>query len=573
MPPSSGKEESNTFAAQMQRLEEGKRKDEFQNFRDRFSGLTEVEAILFNRPVDTPENQFACNAFDRLDNMPKYSQEREKIMLLMRRTAEKVFKALSDKYSKQGEIVDATRGELGELADEFYRHMLAVGQANKTINSPYTYSPEREDTIESSDQIFELNEIVLMRTAMESYAQLDAEEIIAMSTEDHGFVTMLIQERNLGEWALDPNEEEDKLDPRDPDKDKYEHNLKHLRTFILGHPTEDGKEKSKDRKGAEAVLWLEIVRGLTTEQKKDLVGVFLPPNGTLLEAQDFIAASVMANVMTLEEVEHFTRDYRQLGDNDFKKKLDAALAERNESMQEMAEAVDQIEHMRGQNFANEYLTFNNIVLGRVADLGMMTVAVNCILTVGDRIAKRSEPNRKEGLAKAFALGVGDTLKNKWFWAGMGVAAVGTNLVYPWYKDVALAKSEEEKTNGKKYSAWKYLKQEVGDNHERGDYLVENYNNWMRIAERHNSEGEGLVIYPDDLIEITPEEAGRLGCESVKKAQEEMAKLFVVCAVPLGKKDQGELDEYFKEKIFASIDLSNEKKLAIAREVNDNSQQK
>lgn len=525
----------------------GKPPEILPTLRQRYAeSLKLIEEELFSAPK-TPEQNLARQQWEHLQSKQGYREEKEKIMQLMRYAGEKIFVAMGRRLQGQAATLENAQREINAL-DAYIQKMRIMGQTIKMIESPYA----SRDRVVASEDVLETSEAIRLRKFAEFLNSLDVEELINMVTEDQTYITMLLQESN-------PQQAEHfgprKLDPSDANKD-YRHHLEHLRRFILGKPEKDEsggekKEKSQNRLLAETVLWLELVRRLDAVQRRDLVKLFIK-SGPLKEAEDFISACCMAGVMTTMEVQdmHFENLTK---DEKFWRDLQQTVDEKKVIQDQMKQAVDRVENFYTDNFVNQYVTFDNIVMGRVAEIGVLTAGLNAILDIADRWRRRGE--RGEKGAEALMRGVGDALKNRNFWIGVGEIAVSTDYVYPWIRSAISAPSREAKETLVHHEEKKFLQDAVLNHPGLGGYFLNHYEGYLSLARQHEL-GEDLPkdmkasfdLLPDD-VELTEQEAGQFGYRNKNEARAAMLRMFGICGKTLKKENLEQLREFFDREIY------------------------
>lgn len=526
----------------MARVQAGQRDQEAARSGEEYGRLEGFRSEVFAAP-STTQNPFARNVWERLQAMPGYEREEAQVMLLLRRKADELFAVMRKKLEAQGLNAVETEKNLAAL-DAYLRTIGIVGEAVKMQNSPYAADGA---TRRGSAEVLESDEAVLLRRFSEYIGSLDTEELINMVLEDQRYINMLIESRLAGHESFD------------------KHDLKALRRFILGMPEElddrtYGKERSENRKITEVTLWLEIVRSLSLTEKRNLVGTFLN-EGTAKEAEDFIFACVIGGIMSREDVLHMYGEEefaRKLG-TDFPKKLDEALAMRKDAQKSMAAAVDRVEHVYIQNFANHFVTFNNLVMGRIAEIGVLTAGVNLILDVADRISRRKETDRNESIPKAVALGVRDTLANGRFWLGVGEAVGGSHFVWPWVGNAIRAPSGDEKEAMARSSQETYVRDELRAHPAMDEYFLDHYDAYLSMADPNKNPKQkngkartSFDLYPGD-VEMTDEQAGKLGYHNASAAIAAIHELFTICANGLKQENSVKLERYLAENVWEAPD--------------------
>jgi hypothetical protein len=536
-----------------------------------YTKMEELERLLFGEP-NTPEGSFVRTAWQRLQEKKGYTLEKQRLMLTMRQTADKIFAAMRKRIDAQGATQKETREKLDAL-DAYLQTVGGLGQALKVQKSPYL--TPGEGGVQSTRDTMETEELLVLSRVAEYFQKLDVEELINMILEDQVYITMLVELHNVegsdkaivdylpqGYRFIEIDKGKDgkpigKLDPEN--KDHYRHNLKHLREFILGKPEEGGKAKSGQRRMAETSLWLGIIRVMDFRQKHDLVETFLT-EGTAKEAEDFITACVLAGVMSKEDVVHMAGEAKTDPESPFKKlspdiekKVDRALASRARTQEQMQSVIDQTENIYIQNAANHYITFNNLVMGRVAEFGALTVVLNVILDVADRYRRRTETGREEGRAEAIAKGFADALKNRWVWVGAGAATTFGSKVFTgsytaWARALALRESKEEKEQTGRTREISFLREQIGNHPELDEYFLQHYDEYLEIARKRERETGTFDLQPGD-VKLKPEEAGKLGYESAEAGTAVICRMFSISAKVFQQENEINLAKFFADNIY------------------------
>lgn len=516
--------------------------DQVARLGEEYGGLEGFKSEVFGAP-NTTQNPFARNMWERLQAMPGYEREEAEVMLLMRRKAEEIFAVMRKKLEAQNENAEETRKKLAAL-DAYLRTIGVVGEAVKMQSSPYV---EEGAVRRGSAEVLESDEAVMLRRFSEYLSALDVEELINMVLEDQRYINMLIENGSAEHEPID------------------KHDLSRLRRFILGMPEKledgtNGKEKSENRKLTEVTLWLEIVRSLSVTEKRNLAGTFLN-EGTAKEAEDFIFACVIGGVMSREDVLHIYGEEefaRKLGP-DFPKRLDSAVDMRKDAQKGMAAAVDRVENVYVQNFANHFITFNNLVMGRIAEIGVLTAGVNLILDVSERYSRRGEADRKEGRAEAVVKGIRDAGKNWRFWLGVGEAVGGSHFVWPWVGNAIRAPSGDEKETVARSGREKYVRDELRAHPAMDEYFLDHYDAYLATADPNKNPKQkngkpraSFDLYPGD-VEMTDEQAGKLGYRNASAAIAAIHGLFTVCANGLKQENAVKLERYLAENVWEAPD--------------------
>lgn len=534
MPPPSNPEQD------FKKVQAASKDQQATNLGEDYANLAGFQKEVFHEP-DSTQNPFARNVWERLQAIPGYEREEAEIMLLMRRKATEMFAVMRKKLEAQAATEEKTHEKLDAL-DAYLRTIGVVGESVKMQTSS---SVAEGMPVKSGDEVLDSTEAVMLRKFANYLSEIDVEETINMVLEDQPYIDVLMQNRSANAKPLD------------------DHQRSHLRRFILGLPEDGGKERSENRKMTEATLWLEIVRSLGLIDKRNLVGTFLN-EGTVAETEDFISACIIGGVLTREEAMHIYGEgefARKLGP-DFPKKIDGAMEARKDAQKNMAAAVDRVEHVYVDNFANKYLTFNNFVLERIADLGVMTAGLNFILNVADRVRRRAEPGRKEGLAEAIVKGGRDAMKDKYLWFGVAEVGVGTEAMLHWMGSAIRAPSGEEKEATGRSHEEGLFKDHMHDHPEMSEYFRDHYDEYLATANQnlHNENPKqgkeerrgSFDLYPGDIA-MTDEQAGKLGYANATEALGAIHRMFNISTKVLKLENSVKLEQYLAQNIWEAPD--------------------
>lgn len=492
----------------------------------------DIEKLLFGEP-NTPEGTTVRKYWEWLQQLGQYPKKKEEVMITLRNTVQKVFDAMRRRAEREHATQEETRQKLSAL-DSYLRTVGLVGQSIKLRESPYKTA---EAGPKPATELMETSEVLDFQVFLNTMANLDPEDLIDTVLEDQEYISMLVsvserQERPLTEFV-----------PEGFHVEKKDIDFKKLVRFILGHVEEGGKEKSQNRRLVETTLWLEIVRAMDIHQKTNLVEAFLQEGiGDNQSTIDFFNACIIGGAMTKEDVSHMIEDRERYPatfgklPKDFLNELNQAVAERHKAEQQMQPAIDRVENVYIDNAAKQYITFNKLVMGRVAELGVLTSTLNVVLSIAERIKKRSES--KESLAKAFVKGMGDAVKNPWTWFGLGEIAVGMNYVLDGnLRRLLLKPGAAEREVTEKHAEKKYLRENMENHPELREYFFDHYEEYFELA-RRNERNEDLPpgipkrgtfdLYPGD-VQFTPEQAGKLGFATAAEGATVIHRMFDICA--------------------------------------------
>lgn len=600
-------------------------------------GVNEEDVeLLFGVQVNPDTKNRAQQRLDtdqqRLEANKGYMQKKQEVLLLLQQTADNLAQAAAARLrlkEAQGKISRETRQELAALDGYFRRTVTVVGQAIKLEQSPYAKHGQENVHAALQDTLNE-REILLLQHFVDYLKSMDVEEAGRMFMENQPYISMLVEQLaqngllpkdypvNTPEMPKaqamvaengpsEPNERIGHLGEivRITDNEIYKENLAGLRRIILGLPEKDkdGKDlppRSADRRAAEVPLWMGIVRNMNHTQRRDLVLQFLK-NGSVEDAQGFISACIIGGAMTKEDAMNVYLEMRpgkdgktapdisqsgdinflqrfdeneKFGGKKFEERLDLAVKAAKEVAAQMKVEQDNMTKSYQDNALTSFLTFNNLIIGRIMDLGVTTAVLNFVFDVADRIGQRG--HRGESLGKAAALGVKDALKNKRFWGGLAVAGGAAELMVPWMKALVLRRSAEHEQFLLQDEGTKYIRNQVAGHvqeNEKDDistYFITHYSDYLETAklnEKNTNPAQGkekrgkFTLYEGD-IKLTEKEAGKMGYASAKEAVATLHRFFDVCATANEIRTEEGVVKYFDVQIYGG--LAEEEKEEVLR---------
>lgn len=566
-----------TFGQAVDRVQAATAERRAEEEKGRQLSLTDVERVIFGAP-ESKEGSYARDAWERLMAKKGYETEKERIMLSMRQAAEKVFAAMEKRIRARRELRQATVEQL----DEFQSYLRTVGVIGQAVKMQITqHSDAASVGPKSHGEVVEIEEIMILDQMASKLNSLDVEELVDMVLEDQEYITMLAETTEVsGKSVADclpqgyelrgayyvgdqplPGNRVGLLkppDPHNPDKPgnpDYHKHLGKLRRFILGLPEEGGKEKSDQRRVVESTLWMNIVRNLTHDVKRDLIATFLK-EGTREEAMSFINSCVIAGVMSRDELlgaggiyeerndEHskYRELFAKLG-KDFPEQIDRAIKQRDEVREEMAGFYDRIENVYHDNMLKDFGTFNNLLAGRLMDIGTLTVLANVITSLAGAFTDK-QPG--ETFVQTLGKGLKSIVKNEYIPVGAAIVAGSAEVIWPWMRSAVLKPSSAEKAKGEQRAGVEFFRKQTNDKPEAVDYFIGNYENLLAYAKRRENEDRidpqsrtastrGCVIYPEDLVgenapqslKISEEIAAGLGMSQAQAAAA-VVRMFDMC---------------------------------------------
>lgn len=525
-----------------------------------YGEMQEIENLLFGEPGGAQES-LARQAWTRLRNLEGYTKAQERVMQSMKNAAQKILDATAKNLLAKGKTVEESR-MAREALNKYLRTVGVLGQAQKVVKTPYVSTGMSGSQLESTHEVMESTELAELERFTDFLNNLDMQELVDMILEDQEYVEMLLEEINAdGHYAVadivpirEPGQPENekptspfsagKSDLNQPENTRNA-NYQKLISFIMGETPAGKKEKSESRRSAEAVLWAQIVRAMSFDQKEFLLRTMTYERGAAV-ARDAMEGFLIAGCLSAAEIEL----YRQNEDEDelahgvimpktvtdefLKKTVPAAVKERSEYEVALKQAARDIENPQIRSAAMYFGTMNKFLWSRLIDFGFLTSGINLTLSVTQRYSERKKHG--EGRLKALAKGVGEGLKNKWFWFGVGEMAAGTNGVYPWIRSALLAPGSNERQRVAQYTETVFFNGEAKAHPGAADYLFKNYEDLLELASKNKTntnpkQKEGEERGTDELyvgdIELTAKQAGQMGYRNVVEAEVSLLRMFNV----------------------------------------------
>lgn len=501
------------------------RAKEVWDLRKKYVNSQELADFLFG--TNAREGSVARAAWERLQIKPGYQQEKERVKLLMRQVADNVFTAIQKRFEAEKNLTKENREKLKFVLNEFLNTVGVLGAASRLQKTPYS-EQVREDT-------FATDELVNFKTILEQLRRLDVDELVDMVFEDQAHIDMLVEEINDKKGGM-----------LDPENKGYHEHLQHLADFILGRQEEEkgSKPKSDFRKTAEAMLWQEIVRSMTFDQKQDLVQELLN-RAEPREVKKFVARAIITGAMSQVDFEHMVaqqpQEFAKLGEN-FSDFVKGSVKAGERVREEIKNYVSQIEEPQIQSGISYYLTINNEGAETIGRVGAIAALVNTGLFICDRISRRKETGRS--IIGAGVGGFFDAAKDKCVIGGLAAAAWASNVIHPWMEDWAYSASGDEKEKLAIHEAEKFLG-EQNDYHSLAlDYFVDNYDALL-VKARHNERLGGEFELGKGDIKLTPEQIGQFGYDDAADAVGAIHKMFNYCVKVLKMRDGKKIDDSVK----------------------------
>lgn len=510
---------------------------------DRVTG-NEGHAKLKEHTVD----MLQADRARRMEAIERRIREREKVLTGSRQAQAALSKGI--------DLKPDTRKDLGALqaSETAYK---TVAELARMQNNPYSENPEEE--------ILDTKELVRLRASYAALERLNTEEWVDTMSEDKDFIDALAELRT---GVPTPKDGIVFLDRGKLNPQEYKRQLAHLMNFILGRPEpeHDSKEKSSDRQQFEVFLWIEIVKRLNFTQKIDLVGTFLEEEG-VDAAKKFIGQMIVAGAMNRSEVHEMLGD-KERGEKfttafgpDFDDYLKGAAIARGDVMDAADDYAKQIEQPKIQNAAVYFFTFDKMIAETVGRLGAITSILGGLTNIFTAI-KNKKPGEDWG--ETIGKGFKDAMTDPYVIGGAAVAYVGSNVVWPYGKEMINAPGSVEKELLEKHGEAKYVEDIAKNRHEVIDALVPRYDEFLEIAKKNLDDGKpdpktgkkkySFDVWPDDF-DLKPEEAGKMGCRNVDEAKALLIRLFGSCSKVLKLKGDEKIDsadklgDYLEENVY------------------------
>lgn len=473
---------------------------------------------------------FALEAWKRNERHGEVQAEKKEIQRLMGQMVEAMKKVVVANIAERGQLIQTTRDMLEGVATGI-----------KLRRAPHAG--------ETPQDVFDLGELVELRLFLEKLVAIDVSAWTELLTDPkfQKMVAILKQKGSTETVAL--------LSDKNSD---YQKNLDDVVAFYLRSkaiPDECKANQSHPnfKKMTETTLWQETVRTLNRDQKKDLIAKLIEKDATGREANDFISRCIITGVMTKREVSEIYRAETQSADSPFHKLGELKTLETRLSASVMQQeitkaAIEKVMKKRMakpkiENAATYFLTFNKMAAETVARCGALTVLVNSITRIADRV--KSRPAKTSRITAAVK-GLGDIVTDPYVLGGAVVAAAGANVVWPYFDDMIYRPSAAEHEKTKKYRAEQIVKT-YSDNHtEMFDKVKENYGAFLKRVDYNKRHGKGDALTKEDAKEIlhmTFDKAVVFGYPTIERAAEGAAHLFKVASMDLDLKTQDKFDRY------------------------------
>ncbi|MEK7529228.1 MAG: hypothetical protein AAB592_05670 [Patescibacteria group bacterium] len=460
-------------------------------------------------------DQSAKNAWDMLELTPRYVARRDEVKTILSNTARRVFDAVGKRMEKAGRVHEKTLEQLKAL-DTLVRETVTVGQTMKMETSPYAS--------ESGKDVMDDKEILQFISYIRRIEDLSEEEMVEMVVDSNPFARMLAQMRGLD------TTEAPMLDQANPD---YAKHIRGLRDFIWDR----NKEKSDGRKHTEATLWGRIIQEMSKEQREDLIVSFSEegPEGAR-EGQEMLKRAVANGVLSYTDVLALTNELWGEVDDDgkvvregsagfhvedsakFKKDLEQARDESHDMQKLRDDMGDIMQRTFSGNAANHYLSFNNVIWSRVADLGVLTAFMNAVVTLSAEM--KDAPAGIGGKVQGLVNTVSKLSRNKYFYLGLAEVAVALDQVGDGWlrKKFLYSPSKTEKEVSENMAGEKRIRNIVTAYPGVHKYLADHYDDLYATATR-NENGGGRVFelkYSD--VKFTDAEYSSFGVGSEKEVR-------------------------------------------------------
>lgn len=474
--------------------------------------------------------------WERDENNPEVLAEKREIRRLMGLMVEAMKEVVGKNIQEREYLIQTTRDMLEGVAKEI-----------KQRRAPHVG--------ETPQDVFDLGELVELRLFLEKLTVIDVNLWADMLT-DPKFQKMvaILKEKGLSASLTGF------LSPNNPN---YQKNLDDVVDFYLRSKATPDECKANQshpdfKKMTETTLWQETVRTLHRNQKKDLIVKLIERDATGREANDFISRCIITGVMTKREVSGIYRAETGVADSPFHKLGELKTLETRLSASVMQQEIiktalekvmkQRMEKPKIENAATYFLTFNRMAAETVARCGALTVLVNSIARIADRVKFRKP---KSSVAAAVARGLGDIVTDPYVLGGAAVAAAGANVVWPYFDDMIYRPSASEHEKTRKYRADQIVKT-YSDNHtEMFNAVKKDYPALLKRIDHNKRQGKGEMLTVKDTKEIlhmTFDTAVVFGYPTIERAAEGAAHLFKVAYKDLVLQTQDKFDRYVTTNI-------------------------
>lgn len=561
------------------RKEIAKLKAEYERFAAR-----ELDTAIYGKPN---AGKMAMDAHERINALQGNQDLQKGLRLTVINTMNKIFDAMAERAHKEGLNAAETRRRLQTL-DGYMRTMGVMGQTTRLMNDAYAETDGTRLRVQA--EVMDEEESLQINKFADFIGRIDVDETLRMIEENQLYTSMLVEEMNAHSLSIadmDPNK--GRQGPREDSKyyktDTMVLNKDRVRRLDLANPNcrpeylkliafimgdaEAGKPvKSANRKNVESMMWASIIRAMDIDQKKYLLETMAETRG-VESAQNTITLCVVGGMMNVVDVNQLRANSRQLAGikDSFMETLPAAVKKGNEYKERMRRAAERVRNPKIECMT-DLLTFNNIALETVGRIGLVTALVNFGLAIAERVKKRREHSRHEGLATAIAKGAFDGLTNGYAIGGAATAVFSFDAIYPFLSNIMHAPSQEEIAMLNRKKGVDFMKSNLSANRPLAEYFFAHYDGFCNIAETNKSntnfkqkKGEergAAELYIGD-IHLTKDEAKKMGYASQAEAIGALIKLFTVSRTQLGLENQKQLNAYLiKIKVKSNKKAPNEK---------------
>ena len=509
---------------------------------------TEVAQEVFEQVYGKRERleNAARNAWDRLHVEKEYGRAEGGVKLILENTASRVFEAMRTRIDGGEQVRRGTHAGLAAL-DNLVQMTVAVGKSVKLRSSPYSSDPDKDVMDEEEMQIF--------KTYLHHIEELNTGDLIDLVDETTPFSEMLSEQMGEKTATLQM------LNPQNPD---YKNNIHDLRDFIRksfqeGESLTPDQQRLDPRTKIKGNLWGQIVANMNEDQREDLVMSFMEegPAGAKI-AEEMLEMLVGTGKLSYQNVEAMINklgdpktgeaSFNLVNHSALRKKLEAAREQHAENERVIEHAARQYRRSVRGNTADHHITFNNMVFGRIAELGLLTSLMNGMSDMALSWKEAGEGTTAK--VTAIIKGFDRVSSNKYFYFGLAEAAAGVDLLSGGWvrKNILYGASRGEKERAQVEKGEERLRTIVEGYPGMEDFIEGRYKDFYVNASASDRAGLGFKVLPADMG-ITDKQYSAWGAKSEKgrqRVRDRFNEAIQILGETFGLKNEKEVQQYFKE---------------------------
>lgn len=544
--PQPGPEPQPSPGQQMRDVQDRLNEQAEQEAGNKFISMEDVQEIIFGKP--TGNGDYLAQVWTRLNVTPGYKQQKEWIVGQMRTIAHKMAEALG----KRARGVDSVRADTAEKLDALMKNMMEKG-GKSALHGYFAATGRalnRDETYGLGEGPIQPKDVAALQAHVDAIAAMNVEEVIAVVFDSQDFIQMLKEQSSGAKDGM--------LDPANP---KYQENLGKLCDLAAGKTMPGEKPKSEFRKTAEGTLWLEILRSSSCRMHRDMIKMFLERN-SFAQTQKFLADCMIAGAMDRKELldmyDAQPDAMAKFGTRgEFDKFLKSA-ARIKVAVEDKAEkAAEEIQYPQTQSAVRNWLTFNFSFVELAGRCATLSAVFTAFTMITQKINESTDRSWK-GLIAAGVEGAKDAVKSPHVIGGTALAAICANHVSGGRlaRKYIYGPSGGEKEKITQTSEGRFVDEIARNHHETYEYFADNYDRYLGIAKQNENnvnpkqkpdENRGVFdLYLGD-VQLTDEQAGKLGYENKAEAIAVLHRLFNISAKVFKAENKQNLIKYLADR--------------------------